>query len=1389
MRYKLHAIRKNISGFTLIEVMIGIVIVALLTVGIYNLLLFSLRITSDNKFYVEAIEIANQKMEQIRNLPYSDVGVQGGTPNGVIPQVELISRDGNFTVNTYIKYHDDPYDGEAGGGDTIINDYKIATIKVGWLSKYGLKNVTVFSKIIPRTEETAEGYGLLKIFVGGYNFDPIEAANVRVVNNSLVPAVDVPNPTNSAGILYLPALEAPIQTYEITVTKAGYGTDQSYDLSAGKSPIHLTVTEGNKTEEAFSIDQLATLQIRTVSTSLPDNWQVNQTLAARDQINTNFSVDSANNMYFVWQSYTATSSYVFAQKYNSSQVKQWTNDYKISDTKFQTNPDIITTTAGNSFIVWQDNSNVLKQLIAAKKAEIKLAKLLKNPQSDSSWTTKPIAKSNLKLVTANDHIIEQTSIINSPFQSKTKILKIITDNFNNVINFFRQGFKINQANAADPASIVQTKISNVINSSNSISTSFDNSPTEGNVIIAIAMHRNDYASFNAPTNSEGSFTESAYSDSDWYLDVGIWHKVVGATQPSQVNITSNGNMDGGVLMLMEIAGLDINNLVDVITTNDQTGNISNTAYTGATANSVTEGFAVAAIGWGDGNFTNPNSSNWSSDSADLWVHRLWREWESWWINDGSLGVATLDVTASAAQGATLTLTGGDAEQRNSALAVFRVAQPNDATVSATSSQVAFLLVPSTDQYVGGAFTITDNLGSHDVTDITITESGTVDAQNNLANIKLFYDLDASPPYDCASEQYDAGSDSQFGSATSFDSSDGIATFSAPGGIQITTTQTICVYVVLDVASGASKDETLEIIINDPSSDVVLDYGTVIPGTAVEISGTTNLLKPADLEQIHFRWRNDDGSESLASWKEIQDAYTTNIKGSLIRLRFAISNEGSFDSDPAQYRIEYGEKLTSCSGIASWVALPSDSSQHWQIADSANLTDGEATTNNAGLTDENINFIAASAHDATNQTAAIILTSDDFTEIEYSIKATDNSTDSDYCFRLTNTGATDNFTYTVYPEIAVVGDENIYLVSLDNNGNELWSVKKVNSDSTNEDQANPSIAITQDFATTTIVWQDGRDGNINIYAQSFDAAGNKLWGNDMQITSSATNDYSPKVAVDSSDNIIVAWVNTSGASKDIYLHKYDLNATNVWATSLNVINYALDEYEPDLAVDSSDNIYLSWTEDNGGILNVKLAKFDSAGANLWQGQANLESGSFNQNKSAIYLNNSNSTLYIVWTDDREGNEDIYAQKYDTDGAPQWSEDLKISINLTLSSQINPVLIVNSASEPFAAWQDNRDSNYNIYATKFNDPGALNSVANVPIRVVGTKTICETPVAIYEYNQANQTDANGSLDLSVEWDTGYSLEIEPPSAYNIILRDPIQPLDILPAETLEWLIYVE
>ena len=1350
-------LKENKSGFSLIEILVSLFILMILTLGIYSLIVLSLKLNADNKSYVEATEIANQKMEIIRNMPYDDVGVVSGIPSGSIPQVETISRGNkDYTVNNYVTFYDDPYDGTiAGGTDSIGVDYKIVTVKVSWEGKFGAKNITVFSKVIPRTEETTSGYGLLKIHVLNVSGQPVDSANINVKNVSL--GVDVDNLSDSDGILYLPAL-ADFQGYRITVTKSGYGQDQSYDPSAGLSPIDLSVTDGDKTEESFTIDKLAHLNFQTVSNNLPDNWMVNEdfSTSTRSRISPRLDIDSLNNIYFTWEDYSATSSYVFVQKYNSSGVKQWSSDKKIYTSNFQKNPDIKTMSSGKSFVVWQDNSLNLKSITKAKEK----TRLVKNE-------TFP-----------NFDVFYNLNISNStPFN----LIKNKNNNFKSFLLKTANTFLNKTAYAAGTVNIIQTKTSSAVNWSSSLSASFNSTPTAGNVLIAIAMRRNSSGHFNSPSNSSGGFSTAIHQDPSGNPEIGIWYKIAGASEPSQVNISATATMRGGRMIIMEISGLDTSNLIDVVKANDETGSTSNTSYSGATGVSTNNGFAIAVSGFADNNFTTANSSNWTSDSSDIWSQTAWTDWSTG--RDGTIAVATMDITQAVSQGATLTLSGGGPEERDSAIAIFNVINPDNITVSVSGNQVSNI-TSSNSSYIGGYFSVIDNTGAHTISSIKISENGTIDAQNDITGVELYYDIDSSAPYDCSGETYDSGSDSQFGASETFDSSDGQATFS--DSVNIDTTHSLCLYVVLTPASDAPKNDTIEIEIRNPENDLVSSSGDINPDSTLEINGTTFIDTPAELKQIAYRFRNDDGDENGASWLYPENNSGNTLQNKIIRLRLEIYNPGSLSSASTQYKLQYAKKISSCSAASTWIDLPTNSSLAWQIVDSSNLNDSSPSTNISGLSDYGSSFVAGELKDTSNLSSALVLNDDDFTEFEYSIEATTNASEDSYCFRLSGADS-----YDVYPELSVTGDENIYISALDSSGSVLWSNKRVNVDSGSSDQSNPRIAISENgsIATTTIVWEDNRNGNKDIYLQSFDSNGVRLWASDKQITSSSTDETSPSIIINNNDEIIITWVDESLNGKKIYADKLKLDdGSSLWGSPKLLVGGTLDSYDPEIAIDSSDNIYLAWTEDNAGDYDSLFGKWDTDANLIWSYGSNLEESNKNQTETAISV--LGGDLFLSWTDDRENEDNIFAQKYDLSGTAQWTEDLKIDITTTPSDQNNSALAIISTGECIGVWQDNRDGGYNIYATNFDDPGTLSAVANVPLIIHGEKLISNNPKT-YEFNQNYSTDASGQLSFDAENDAvGYSVEIDSgASTLNIILRDPPEPMPILPDETKTMILYVE
>lgn len=173
------------------------------------------------------------------------------------------------------------------------------------------------------------------------------------------------------------------------------------------------------------------------------------------------------------------------------------------------------------------------------------------------------------------------------------------------------------------------------------------------------------------------------------------------------------------------------------------------------------------------------------------------------------------------------------------------------------------------------------------------------------------------------------------------------------------------------------------------------------------------------DTIHFRWRNNDGNESTATFAVSEDGDYLNIPRETVkRLRFLISNEGWTRGNAPQFTLEVAQTATCSSGTYS--AVPTVSTGHWVVTSTAHVSDGTATTNVAGgLTDENATFVVGQVKTTGNTTGAIMISSNDFTEVEFSIAATANATPgSSYCFRVSNNGSTTNMKYTRYARATV-----------------------------------------------------------------------------------------------------------------------------------------------------------------------------------------------------------------------------------------------------------------------------------------------------------------------------------------------------------------------------------
>lgn len=310
--------------------------------------------------------------------------------------------------------------------------------------------------------------------------------------------------------------------------------------------------------------------------------------------------------------------------------------------------------------------------------------------------------------------------------------------------------------------------------------------------------------------------------------------------------------------------------------------------------------------------------------------------------------------------------------------------------------------------------------------------------------------------------------------------------------------------------------------------------------------------------------------------------------------------------------------------------------------------------------------------------------------------------------------------------------DIYAQRIDQSGNIQWAANGVAICTAANDQYDCNI-IEDGLNGAIITWHDLRSGtNLDIYAQRVNATGTIQWANNGTAICTAANDQNyPTLNSDGAGGAIIAWqdsrASVSGVS-DLYAQKIDVSGIVQWTVNgLVVCNAANFQYKPASIADGSGGAIISWYDSRNGAPDIYAQRINSAGISQWTNNGIVVSDATNfQDEQKIISDGSGGSL-ITWQDKRNGTDiDIYAQHIDATGTLLWPGSA-IAISTATGNQVVPVLIENGSNGAIIAWQDARAAgNDDIYAQLLNADGTI-------------------PVKLVSFN-ATYNPGEGSVDLS-------------------------------------------
>ena len=229
----------------------------------------------------------------------------------------------------------------------------------------------------------------------------------------------------------------------------------------------------------------------------------------------------------------------------------------------------------------------------------------------------------------------------------------------------------------------------------------------------------------------------------------------------------------------------------------------------------------------------------------------------------------------------------------------------------------------------------------------------------------------------------------------------------------------------------------------------------------------------------------------------------------------------------------------------------------------------------------------------------------------------------------------------------------YLVKFDSTGTILWQTK-VAGQYGYDDARGIKIDASGNIFVTGIVTVASGQSHAGIF--KFDNSGTLQWQRTLGHSLGATSGYC--VDVDSSGNIYIGgqtWSTLATNRAQVSISKYDASGTFQWQRQLGNSND--DSGVMGIKVDSSgSNVYITGQVDNGNTYQMGLvAKYNSSGTIQWQKTIPASANNKMVRTSGLALDSSDN-LYITAGSNSAGSYSAYLFKFDSAGTAQWQRTL-------------------------------------------------------------------------------------------------------------------------------------
>jgi len=266
-----------------------------------------------------------------------------------------------------------------------------------------------------------------------------------------------------------------------------------------------------------------------------------------------------------------------------------------------------------------------------------------------------------------------------------------------------------------------------------------------------------------------------------------------------------------------------------------------------------------------------------------------------------------------------------------------------------------------------------------------------------------------------------------------------------------------------------------------------------------------------------------------------------------------------------------------------------------------------------------------------------------------------------------------------------------------------------------DQSRPTI-IPDGTGGAIITWRDYRSGTSDdIYVQRVNASGAQQWtANGVALCTAANQQYAPTLVSDGAGGAIVTWSDVrSGSNFDIYAQRVNASGVPQWTANGVALCTAVDNQQsPTIVSDGAGGAIVTWGDYRAGFTNsdIYAQRVNASGVTQWTANGVALCTAVDNQGGPTILSDGGGGAIVTWADARSGYSDIYAQRVNASGVPQWTAN-GVALCTATYHQGSPMIVSDGAGGAIVTWEDLRSvSSSDIYAQRVSASGVAQWTAN-------------------------------------------------------------------------------